>query len=205
MKYSVLIILIFLSTELDGQKLFLQLQPEAGFSSFTSGILHFEPAFSYQGTIQGGIYLNEHSSLQFGLGIQQSGAATKILYTVGVNPTMEKLFHSTGFIKVPVDYSFKIGPGKIFSIDIGVYYNRNITLWMNDQGILNTNNGYSPFNEQDLIKDDIGIRLRPAIEIPYNMKYIISIGLLQEFGFNAVFPETHHYNTYLSLGLRRKL
>jgi len=205
MKYLVLLIMLAQSFVMDGQRIFLQLQPEAGISSFTSGILQFEPAISYQGTLQGGIYLNEHSSLQIGFGIQKSGAASTIIYAGGVNPIMDRIYHSTGFIKIPVDFSFRLGSRKIFSLGIGIYYNGNITNWLNQHGILNTDSGYSPINMEDLLMDDIGIRLRPAIEVPYNMKYIISIGLLQELGLNVVFPETHHYNTYLSVGLRRKL
>lgn len=185
-----------------GQKIFLQLQPEAGFSSFSSGILPFELRSSYQMTFAGGLELNDRSSLRLGIGFQQSGARSSIAYnTMGII-IREKLYYDTYFVKVPLDYSISFGRSGLFTLDIGAYCNLNITSQLVEWWRLND---YLAVAEEQSTKNDVGLRIRPAIEIPYTPRIGLSFGILQEIGLVAFVPRTHHYNTYFTAGVKLQL
>ena len=76
-------------------------------------------------------------------------------------------------------------------------------LQLNDRVIdMEINDGYLPLHAEDFTKDDVGLRLRPAISIPLAPKISLSLGILQEIGLVAIVSRTHHYNTYLTGGIR---
>lgn len=202
MKALIFAVMMAATLPVAGQNFFLQLQPEAGFSSFTSGILPYELRSSYQMTFAGGIELNDRSSLRLGVGVQQSGARSSIAYnTMGII-IREKLYHTTYFIKIPVDYSISLARSGLFTLDIGAYLNLNITSQVVEWG---AQNDYLAITEEQLTRDDVGLRLRPAVAIPVTQRYTISLGVLQEFGLVAFVRETHHYNTYFTAGVKLKI
>lgn len=202
MKKIIFALLVLAAFPLQGQRFFLQLQPEAGVSSFTREILPYELRSSYQVTVAGGLQLNDRSAVKLGIGVQQSGARSSIIYAAGSVTTLEYLYPDTYFIKVPVDFSISLGSRGLFTLDIGAYYNLNITDQVVDMEI---NDGYFPLHAEDFTKDDVGLRLRPAVGIPFTPKVSLSLGILQEFGLVAFLQQTHHYNTYLSAGMHVKL
>jgi hypothetical protein len=189
---------LFIFISLQGQSFFVQVQPEAGFSSYTRGIFDFDPVASFQVTFSGGLHLSERSVLKLGLGFQKAGAKNKIYLMTGGLPTAGVVNYPAFFIKVPVDYSIRLGRRGIITLDLGTYYNRNITTMVETwTGPFDD----TPFNG-DLSRDDFGVRIRPAIAVPFKPGYILSLGILQEFGLRSILIDTHHYNTYLSGGLR---
>lgn len=201
MKYFILTMCVIASLPLHGQRIFFQLQPEAGISSFTPGIIPFEIRSSYQVTLSGGLQLTDRSSVKLGVGVQQSGSRSSVGYFSAGVWTYESLYHDTYFIKIPVDYTISLGRRGLFSLDAGAYYNVNIT----DRFVDIESDDYLPFVEADISRDDAGIRIRPAVNLQLAPGSILSLGILQEFGLVAFVPRTHHYNTYLSAGLKVKL
>lgn len=199
MKKIIFALLVLAALPLQGQRFFLQLQPEAGVSSFTPGILPYELRSSYQVTLALGFQLNDQSAVALGLGVQQSGARSTIMYNVGGVTTRDFLYQDAFFIKVPVDYTISLGSRGLFILDVGAYYNLNITDRVVDMEV---NDGYLPLHAEDYTKDDVGLRLRPAVGIPLTPKISLSLGILQEFGLVAIVSRTHHYNTYLTGGIR---
>lgn len=195
-------LLVFMVFPLHGQRFFLQIQPEAGYSSFTSGIVPFELRSSYQMTVAGGIQLNDRSSLRLGIGFQQSGASSSIAYNTAGIFIREKVYYDTYFIKVPVDYSIRLTPNGLFTLDIGAYYNMNITSQLVEGG---WQNDFVAIADELSTNDDLGLRLRPAIAFPLTPSYTLSLGILQEFGLVEIIPRTHHYNTYFTAGVKVKL
>ncbi len=202
MKKIVFALLVLAALPLQGQRFFLQLQPEAGVSSFTTGIIPYELRSSYQVTLALGLQMNDRSAVRLGLGVQQSGARSTIIFAAGGVTSRDILYQDAYFIKVPVDYTISLGGQGLFTLDVGAYYNLNIT----DQVVdMEVNDGYFPLHAEDYTKDDIGLRLRPAVSIPFTPKISLSLGILQEFGLVAIIPRTHHYNTYLTGGFKVKL
>lgn len=185
-----------------GQNFFLQLQPEAGFSSFSSGILPFDLSTSFQFTFSGGVQHTDHSALKVGIGLQQAGASSKVFYSTPGAMRTEVLQHPVVFIKIPVDYSLRLGSRGRFTLDLGAYYNLNINSLLEDWVV---QDDFLTLAEEDLTKDDVGLRIRPAIEIPYTPRIGLSFGILQEIGLVAFVPRTHHYNTYFTAGVKLKL
>ncbi|MDF1570357.1 MAG: hypothetical protein P1P82_01930 [Bacteroidales bacterium] len=202
MKKIIFALLVLAALPLQGQRFFLQLQPEAGVSSFTSGIIPYELRSSYQVTLAWGLQLNDRSAVRLGFGVQQSGARSTIIYAAGGVTTRDILYQDVYFIKVPVDYSISLGSRGLFTLDAGAYYNLNITDQVVDMEI---NDGYLPLYAEDYTKDDVGLRLRPAVSIPFSPKVSLSLGILQEFGLVTFLRQTHHYNTYLSAGMQVQL
>jgi hypothetical protein len=202
MKKIIFTLLVLAAIPLQGQRFFLQLQPEAGVSSFTPGIIPFELRSSCQVTIAGGLMLNDRSAIRLGFGVQQSGARSTITYNVSGVPTQEILYDDTYFIKFPVDYTVSFSSRGLFTLDIGAYYNLNITDQVTDMEV---NNGELPLHAENFTKDDAGLRLRPAVSIPFTPNVSLSLGVMQEFGLVAFLRQTHHYNTYLSAGMKVKL
>jgi hypothetical protein len=198
MRTFIFTLLVLAAFPLQGQRFFLQLQPDAGYSSITPGILPYKLRSSYQLTVSGGLCLSERSALKLGIGVQQSGARTRIFYTPS-SPAYDFLYQDTYFVKIPVDYSIRLGSRGLFILDIGAYYNLNITNRVIDPG---RRVDYFPLDAADFTKNDAGLRLRPAIEIPFSPKYFLSLGILQEIGLVALVPQSHHYNTYLTGGVK---
>ena len=202
MRQFILALLVLGVLPLHGQRFFLQLQPEAGVSSFTSGIIPYELRSSYQVSLALGLQMNDRSAVTLGLGVQQSGARSTVIYAVGGATTRDILYQDAYFIKVPLDYTISLDSRGLFTLGIGAYYNLNITDRVVDMEV---NDGYFPLHAEDYTKDDIGLRLRPAVSIPFTPKISLSLGILQEFGLVAFVPRTHHYNTYLTGGIKVQL
>ncbi len=203
MRSIIIFLALLLSLQGYGQKMYVKLQQENGVSGLTRGILPFTLKYSQQTTLVAGLFLNEKLGISLGAGFQQAGARSKLSFS----DTPGNFFsfyqsYSINYIKIPLDLSVDIGKSGLFCVDLGLYFNFISSFSLSqvpdpDIASYHIFTDYSPFE-----KNDIGIRIRPAFNIPLSEETTFSIGILQEFGLIGRFPDTRNYNTCLSASIK---
>jgi len=190
---------LFLVIPLIGQDMYFNLSQANGVSSFTRNLLPFGVKYSTQTEVLVGFRLSESIGLQAGLAYQSAGASNEVTYESPNAETVRETY-SIGFLKIPVELSMRFGEKLSAGLDIGCYYNLNI-----NQSIgTNASNGEvsGAISVNDLSKNDFGIRVKPVLDIHLSEKYMATVGVLQEFGLIECLEKTHHFNTYITFGLK---
>ena len=196
MRIIIFFCLIILTTELQSQALYLQIEQVHGVSSYVPNHMHYKIKYSFQYGANFGIDFSRRIDARIGFYYHNAGASDSFLMNAELPRTKDNSIRQTynsEYLKIPFDINLKLGNNELYFLSLGFYFNINVGATYSTEsetGLL-----LPSLTIESLSQDDFGIRLRSGINIPINSKSLFQVGILQEFGFNQFWFDMRNYDT----------
>lgn len=196
----ILLIALLLNVSVYAQKLSYGFEQHVGLSSFTNGLLPFDPKLSSSTGFVIDKPLSEQIGLRSGLYIHFSGASNDIYWPKNNQYVRVKEALRQSYLRIPLIFKVVVGDKRNVLLGFGGYFNLFLGRTINSD-----NNDYpisqSLWIDLELDQQDFGIILRQNLVKDFG-QYEFSYGLQEELSINPVAPETLPYGIYLFGGIR---